>query len=167
VLIKLAVTSFLWVNDDCCTAYSYYVTSVVRSWTPRLSPRRQHKFHGGEVFHGSLLLGTGRGLLWVTERGLLSLKVMMWVQKWISPSRNLLGSGMEIVALNCLVVEKTAFLCTRCCVPGTCMRQTNRRTKKQTNKQSSLDKCRCHDVFTGNQFTRTSRCHDRYGQFGL
>ena len=84
-----------------------------------------------------------------------------------SPSRNLLGSGMEIVALNCLVVEKTAFLCTRCCVPGTCMRQTNRRTKKQTNKQSSLDKCRCHDVFTGNQFTRTSRCHDRYGQFGL
>ena len=27
-------------------------TSVARSWVPRVSPRRWHKFHEGEIIHG-------------------------------------------------------------------------------------------------------------------
>ena len=32
-------------------------TSVARLWTPWVSPRRNHKFHGGDVFHGEETYG--------------------------------------------------------------------------------------------------------------
>jgi len=64
---------------------------MARLRVSRVSPRRHRKFHGQVKFsrgfavgHGATLLwGRVRGFLWVTERGLLSLKAIVGVQEWV------------------------------------------------------------------------------------
>jgi len=43
-------------------------TSVVRLWTPRLSPRRNHKFHWGSFSRGENIWDTLGGCAYATDR---------------------------------------------------------------------------------------------------
>ena len=78
-------------NNSNNNAVTITLLSVVRSWVPRVSPRRQHKFRG--VCCGA------RGVV-CCRSSIGSLK---------SPCKTSYWSSIQTVALNCLVFRKPRF----------------------------------------------------------